>query len=188
MSDSHDALLIIDMQNDFVLPGAPACIRGAQATVSAIRRLLDRFRARNRPVFHIIRTYRADGSDIEWTRLAGFRKQPYLLPGTEGCAIVDELMPLPGEYQIIKQRFSAFMQTELDLMLRRLHVDEVVVCGTQYPVCIRATLMDALALGYRAVSVTDATSAQTPEVAAANITDLKNMGVLCCTVDELGGK
>lgn len=188
MSESHDALLIIDMQKDFVLPGAPVCIRGAQATVPAIRRLLERFRARNRPVFHVIRAYRADGSDIEWSRLAGFLEQPYLLAGTEGCAIVDELMPLSGEYQIIKPRYSAFMQTELDLMLRRLHVDEVVVCGTQYPVCIRATLMDALALGYRAVSVTDATSAQTPEVAASNIADLTNMGVLCRTVDELCGE
>jgi nicotinamidase-related amidase len=171
------------MQNDFVLPGAPACVAGAAATVPAIRRLLEDFRARAWPVFQVVREYRADGSDIELPRLPGFQRQPYLVPGTPGGEIVAELAPLPGEYRVVKNRFSAFMLTELDLMLCRLGVADVVICGTQYPNCIRASIFDAVALGYRVTNVTDATSAQTPEVAAANIRDIAHIGVQCVTLD-----
>ncbi len=174
------ALLIVDMQNDFVLPGAPACVAGAYATVPAIRRAIDRFHERRWPVFHVVREYRADGSDIERFRLDGFlRDAPYVVPGTPGCEVVAAIAPEPGDYRIVKPRFSGFMQTELDFMLRRLGVTEVVVCGTQYPNCIRATVFDAVALGYGVTGLTDGTSAQTPAIAEANILDMRNIGVAC---------
>ncbi|HNQ35126.1 MAG TPA: isochorismatase family cysteine hydrolase [bacterium] len=179
------ALVIIDMQNDFVLPGAPAGVAGAYATIPQIRKLLDFFRTRGWPVFHAVREYRADGSDIEITRLDEFLKgRRYVVPGTPGCEIVAELAPVEGEYRIVKNRFSAFMKTELDFMLRRLGVTRLAVCGTQYPNCIRATIFDAICYGYQVTSVTDATSAQTPEVAAANIRDLENVGVACLRLEE----
>jgi len=71
------------------------------------------------------------------------------------------------------------------LMLRRLAVTHLVMCGTQYPNCIRATIFDAVSLDYRVTLVTDATSAQTAEIAAANILDIANIGVTCVTTDEL---
>ncbi|MDD2335956.1 MAG: isochorismatase family protein, partial [Geobacteraceae bacterium] len=74
MSDRRFALIIIDMQNDFVLPGAPACVKGAFATIPRIRKLLDYFRTKGLPVFHIVREYRPDGSDIEITRRDRFLK------------------------------------------------------------------------------------------------------------------
>jgi nicotinamidase-related amidase len=179
------ALIIIDMQNDIVLPGAPACVKGAFATVPRIRKLLDFFRAKDLPVFHIVREYRPDGSDIEITRLDRFLKhQTYVIPGTKGCEIVDDLKPLPGEYRIVKQRFSAFMNTELDLILRRLGVTHLAVCGTQYPNCIRTTIYDAVSYGYHVINITDATSAQTTEIAAANILDIANIGVECVPLNE----
>jgi nicotinamidase-related amidase len=176
---------IIDMQNDIVLPGAPACVKGAFATIPRIRMLLDYFRARVLPVFHIVREYRPDGSDVEITRLESFLKnRRYVIPGTEGCNIVEELMPLPGEYRIVKQRFSAFMNTELDFILRRLGITHLAICGTQYPNCIRTTIYDAVAYGYHVSNITDATSAQSPEIAAANILDIMNIGVKCIPADE----
>ncbi len=185
MKDPKYALIIIDMQNDFVLPGAPVCVAGAYATVPCIKRLLDFFRTQRWPVFHVIREYRADGSDIELTRLDGFLNQkPYAVPGTEGCNIVAELTPVEGEYRIIKNRFSGFMNTELDFMLRRIGATHLVICGTQYPNCIRTTIFDALAYGYPVINITDATSAQTPQIAEANITDLRNIGVECVTLQE----
>ena len=59
------ALVIIDMQNDFVLPEAPLCVKGAQATVPTIQKLLDRARAEGWRVIHVIRQHRRDGSDVE---------------------------------------------------------------------------------------------------------------------------
>lgn len=180
------ALLIVDMQNDFVFPEAPAVIRGAAATVPQVRALLDWVRERGWPVFHVVREYRADGSDIEITRrdsfLAGAK---YVVPGTRGAEIVEPLKPAAGEYRIVKPRFSAFFGTELDLILRRLGVDALLVCGTQYPNCIRATAYDGISHGYRVTVITDATSAASEEVAVANIRDLRNVGIECRTLREV---
>jgi nicotinamidase-related amidase len=185
MSGSKITLIIIDMQNDFVLPGAPACVKGAIATIPHIRKVLDYFRTKGLPVFHIVREYRPDGSDIEFTRRDSFLKQKtYVVPGTKGCEIVESLKPLAGEYRIVKQRFSAFMNTELDLILRRLGVTHLAVCGTQYPNCIRTTIYDAVSYGYHVINITDATSAQTTEIAAANILDITNIGVECVPLNE----
>ena len=102
---------------------------------------------------------RADGSDIEITRREAFLAGPqYAVHGTPGAEIVDGLAPAPNEYRIVKPRFSAFFGTKLDLILRRLGVAEVVLCGTQYPNCIRATAFDAISLGYQTFIITDATS------------------------------
>ena len=182
---SKTALIIIDMQNDFALPDAPMGVAGAMAVLPNIRRVLEHFRAQGLPVFHVVREYRADGSDIEATRLDGFlAKKPYCVPGTPGCEIVAGLEPLPGEYRIVKNRFSAFMHTELDFMLRRLGVDTIAVVGIQYPNCIRTTVFDGVAHGYDVILVTDAAGAQTEDIARANILDIANIGVRCLTTDE----
>jgi nicotinamidase-related amidase len=173
-------LLIVDMQKDFVLPGSPLQVAGAPATIPNILRALTFFRKKQWPVFHVIRQHRSDGSDVEAIRKLRFLEGPkYALPGTAGCQIVDELTPKPGEYRIVKRRFSAFMNTELDFMLRQLEIRHLVVCGTQYPVCIRATVFDAIAYGYDVTLLTDATSAQTRDVAEANIRDIRDLGVNC---------
>jgi nicotinamidase-related amidase len=183
--DRKYALIIVDMQNDIVLPSAPACVAGAFSTIPRIRRLLDHFRAEGFPILYVVREYRPDGSDIEITRLESFLKnRRYVIPGTKGCEIVEELKPLPGEHRIVKQRFSAFMNTELDFILRRLGITHLVVCGTQYPNCIRTTIFDAVAYGYHVINITDATSAQSSAIAAANILDIRNIGVKCVTTDE----
>jgi nicotinamidase-related amidase len=178
-------LIIVDMQNDFVLPNAPAPIAGAFDTLPRLRKVLGIFRQNLWPVFHVVRHHRKDGSDVESVRLQNFlKKGGYAIPGTPGCEIVDPLKPLAGEYIIVKTRFSAFMNTELDFILRRKGVTHIVVCGTQYPTCIRMTVFDGISFGYNVTLLTDATSARTPEIAAANILDIKNIGVPCITVDE----
>ena len=180
------ALLIVDMQNDFVLPDSPYCVAGAMATVPTIARVLNRYRRQSLPVFHIVREYRADGSDIERFRYSGFiQGQTYAIPGTNGCDIVDELKPQAGEYRIVKRRFSAFMNTELDLILRRKGIAHVVITGTQYPNCIRATAYDAVALDYEVTVITDATSAASDDIAESNIRDMKNIGIRCVLSSEI---
>ncbi|MHB8422278.1 MAG: cysteine hydrolase family protein [Leptospirales bacterium] len=108
----------------------------------------------------------------------------YSISGTQGAGIVEELAPREGEVRIVKQRFSAFMQTELDLILRRLGVKHMVICGTQYPNCIRATAFDALSLDYEVTIVTSATSAQSQSIAEANIRDLQNVGIRCVSLED----
>jgi len=183
---SSIALVLIDMQNDFVQPGAIACVAGAAATLPTLRRLLAGARAKGWTVIHVTREHRADGSDVELFRREAFRNgQGICVAGTPGADIVPELAPLPGEYRLTKRRFSAFLFTEFDALLRRLSVSTLVLAGTQYPNCIRATAVDAMSRDYRVVVVTDACSAQTPEVASHNIFDLARMGVFCVEFDGL---
>jgi len=180
------ALIIVDMQNDFVLPNAPQCIKGAVSVIPNIQKVLHTFREKSLPVFHVYREYRADGSDIEKTRLDDFLNgEKYCVPRTKGCEIIDELFPREEEYRIVKNRFSGFMNTELDFILRRLEVESIVICGIQYPNCIRATVFDGVALGYDVTLITDATAAQTEKIAQANIVDIKNIGVECISTELL---
>ncbi len=180
------ALVIIDMQKDFVLPLAPACVAGALATVPTLRRLLEQARAEGWRVIHVAREHRADGSDVELFRRAAFAEgRGSCGAGSAGAEIIPELAPLPGELRLAKRRFSAFLFTELDALLRRLGVDTLVIGGTQYPNCVRGTAVDAMSRDYRVIVVSDACSAQTAQVAEANIADLRGMGIACVPLSGL---
>ncbi|NLV24535.1 MAG: cysteine hydrolase [Deltaproteobacteria bacterium] len=175
---SKTALLIIDMQNDFCLPGAPFEVFGAMKVSTKIKEVLDACRKHKLPIVHVFRFYRADGSDVELTRYGGFVKAgTSLVRGTKSAEILDDLKPIDGEYLVVKQRWSAFFQTELDLLLRRLGVDHVVVTGVQTPNCIRGTVWDANSLDYEVTVLTDGTGAKTDEVHQANLFDMKNIGI-----------
>jgi nicotinamidase-related amidase len=181
------ALLIIDMQNDFVQEDAPLRVAGARAVIPNVLRVLEAFRRRSLPVFHVVRVHRADGSDVEIIRKERFRTSPFAVEGTIGAAIIPDLIPAPGEYILKKVRMSAFLQTELDLILRSLGVDTVVIAGIQTPNCIRTTAFDAVAYNYVTFLVQDAVAAQTPEIHASNVQDMRNIGIGDLSSDELEG-
>lgn len=179
------ALLIIDMQNDFVLDGKPLQVTGSQSIIPQIKLVLDLFRLRGLPIFHVIRVHRPDGSDVEIMRQELFKKTPFAVEGTVGAGVIDELAPKSGEYLLSKIRMSAFIGTTLDLMLRTRGVDEIVVTGIQTPNCIRTTAFDALAYNYRVTLVVDASAAQTDEIHEQNVRDMHNIGVRIIRSDEL---
>lgn len=186
--EKHDvAILVIDMQNDFVKPGAVLCVDGALKTVPDINRLIDYGRTKNWKVVWIMRAHEGTGVDVDAPRIPLFTggKKGYCVPGTEGYELVDGLKPAAGDYIVQKYRNSAFFATQLDLMLRRMGVKTVVLAGTQYPNCVRGTANDAMSLDYETVVCTDACSAKTPQVAENNIFDMRNMGVKCITLDEI---
>ena len=185
MEKKEIALLIIDMQRDFVQPGSPLYVASAAATVPAIARLLaDCRRRRDAAIFHVVRSYEPDGCDVERCRRKVFLRAPCMVRGTAGAEIMPELAPLPGETVIVKPRFSAFFHTKLELCLRTLGVDHLLIAGTQYPNCIRGTVTDALSYDYRVTVVSDCCRAKTPEVAAANLTDMANLGACCLSLEE----
>lgn len=185
MKRVYFALLINDMQNDFVLSDGSDPVTGACETIPVIDKLLALARHEQLAVFHLVREYRSDGSDVEITRLPGFvQGHRYAVPGTYGCEIIQELTPLPGEYRIVRNRFSGFMQTELDFVLRRLGVEQLILCGTQYPNCVRSTAFDAICLDYKVTVITDATSGANQAVIDANIADMRNIGIVCETLEQ----
>jgi len=181
------ALLIIDMQNDFVLEGKPLRVAGAQAVIPKIQTVLTEFRKRSLPVFHVLRVHRADGSDVEINRKELFARAPFAVEGTKGAAVIDEIIPLKGEYVLTKTRMSAFIGTELDLILRTLGISTLFICGIQTPNCIRTTVFDGIAYNYPVVIIDDATGASSEEVHRANVRDMQNIGVRIMKTGEVPG-
>jgi len=183
----HAALLIIDMQNDFVLKDKPLRVAGASAVIPKIQSVLAEFRKRNLPVFHVVRVHRKDGSDVEIIRRDRFLQVPFAVEGSAGAAVIDELKPLDSEYLVKKIRMSAFIGTGLDLTLRSLGVTTLVVCGIQTPNCIRTTVFDGIAYNYPVVLVSDATGAASDEIHRANVFDMQNIGVQIANAADVSG-
>ncbi len=178
----HDktALLVIDMQKAFVEPGAAHCIAGAKATVPACAQVIQEARAAGAPVFWIRRQYRADGSDVEFTRKEAWRKGGgTMAPGSTGLnseELAEGLTAAPSDYQVLKPRWSGFFGTELDLLLRRLQIETVVLIGTTTPNCVRTTCYDAIALDYETIIIEKCCSSQTEEIQRANMEDMERIG------------
>lgn len=183
------ALIIIDMQNGFLNPQSAQCIRMAAQTVPACCRALHYARQIQMPVFFVKRRYRADGSDVELCRyqawMAGGKALAPEAPEEIGEDFPEELSPQPGDYIIYKPRWSAFFQTELDLILRRLDIRTVLLAGTTTPNCVRTTCYDALAMDYNVIVLEDCCSSQTTEIQRANMEDMMRVGAMLSDSGEL---
>lgn len=185
----NTALIVIDMQNGFLCPESPLFIAGAPATVEACARVIAACREKDIPVIFVTRRYRADGSDVERTRKAGWLAGGK--PLSEDCPPqLNADMPASfghgaRDYHIVKPRFSAFFSTNLDLLLRRLGVRRVILAGTTTPNCIRTTCYDALSLDYDVTVLRDCTSSVTEEIQQANLRDMQNIGAAVMDSTEL---
>ena len=157
---SAAVLLVIDMQNDFVAPGAPMEKADARAMVPTLKTAIQFCRGAGIRVVYTTHTHRRDGCDM------GLFNQLYqpigarnaLIDGTPGAAVYGDLEPEPSEIVIKKHRYSAFFGTDLDLILREWGIETVIVSGTTTEACCHATARDAMFLNYNVVFLSDATA------------------------------
>ncbi len=149
------AVIVIDMLNDFVR-GKLKCER-AERIIPNIKRLIDEARRRNLPIIYTKDSHIKNvDKELElWGEHA--------LKGTNGSEIIDELKPTDKDYVIEKRRYSAFFQTDLDLLLRELNVDTLILTGISTDVCVKHTAADAFFRGYKIVVVEDCVEAFTEE-------------------------
>ncbi|XP_031478467.1 probable inactive nicotinamidase At3g16190 isoform X2 [Nymphaea colorata] len=179
------ALLVVDMQNDFILPGGPMQVVGGAAVVPSVRKAVEIGRKRGALIIWVVREHDPFGRDVEVFRrhLYGDGKEKPVSKGSKGAELVEGLTIEEGDYKLVKTRFSAFFATHLDGLLKNAGITDLVVVGVQTPNCIRQTVFDAVALDYKSVTViVDATAAATPEIHNANIFDMKNIGVATPTL------
>jgi nicotinamidase-related amidase len=172
------AVLVIDMQNDLIKPEGKIAKTGLD--MSGMYRItprcgdfIERARAAGVPVVHVQTTTLPDGASDSpsWIRAKGsmVREADFCLEGTWGAEIAEECAPAPGEVVVTKHRSSAFRGTELDMILRSLGRETVVVIGEQTPGCVEATFRDAAYHDYYNVLVEDCVAAYDPEQHDASI-------------------
>lgn len=165
------ALLVIDMQNDFVSADGYHHRKGnscepMQAIIPNIRFLLDRLPKEVKRIY-IVTTREPDGSDYHW-RLHRIlpervRRSPEtpgdyrsVLRGTWGAEIVDLLKPKSEDPIFHKRRYSAFYQTDLEMCLRCWGIDTLIFTGVAAEICVETTLRDAFIRDFDVVVVSDA--------------------------------
>uniref|UniRef100_A0A5B7BML7 Putative isochorismatase hydrolase family protein n=1 Tax=Davidia involucrata TaxID=16924 RepID=A0A5B7BML7_DAVIN len=183
----NTALLVIDMQKDFILPDGLMRVDGGQAIVPKVVKAVEVARQRGILVIWVVREHDPLGRDVELFRrhlYSGGKAGP-TSKGSVGAELVDGLLMKEGDYKVVKMRFSAFFATHLHSFLQTSGINSLVVVGVQTPNCIRQTVFDAVALDYQSVSViVDATAAATPDIHVASIFDMKNVGVATPTLQE----
>ncbi|WP_068114318.1 cysteine hydrolase family protein [Tropicimonas marinistellae] len=178
------ALIVIDMQRDFVEPGGFGASLGNDvsrllAIVPTVARLIDGFRAARLPVLHTRECHRPDLSDCPPAkRLRGAPSLRIgddgpmgriLIAGEPGAEIVPELVPLPGETVIDKPGKGAFYATGLGDILAARGIRQLVFAGVTTEVCVQTTMREANDRGYDCLLATDATESYFPAFKAATV-------------------
>jgi nicotinamidase-related amidase len=143
------AVLVIDMQRDFIDEGAPIECPGGRDIIAPIQRLLNLARQKGLPVIYTQEAHRAEG--VDFGRELDGEEPVHCVEGTPGVEIIPNLTPRPRDFLIVKRRYSAFFATDLDLLLRGLEVDTLILTGVATDVCVRATAQDAQQLNYKVI-------------------------------------
>lgn len=174
------ALIIVDMQNDFVRAGAPLEVPDARATIAPIAKLANRFRENRRPVvfthflsrpkYNLLWLWSPQCYPDEKCCWKDHHRSYDDAPDPVDCTdIVAELAPAAGDYRIEKYGYGAFHGTGLDGLLRHLDVKSIVLTGTVTQICVEETGREAFHYGYRTTMVSDAVSSFAPDLHAATL-------------------
>ena len=189
------ALIVVDMQNDFVRVGAPLEVPDARETIEQHRKLLDWFRSRGRPVV-FTRFVAGPTRTLLWNwspQIAppvcccwpGFQRAYGDIDGERDCvAIIDELAPRPGESEVDKYGYNGFHRTRLTDLLVAHSVDTVLITGTVTQICVEDTARGAFHEGFQAAVVSDAVSSYAPDLHRASLRTLSMKYGRVLTADE----
>ena len=163
------ALLVIDMQDFFLDPDSPTFTCGGQAIIPALKRLITAFREVQRPVIFTRHVHHPDHLD---SGIMGWWWEGMCIEGTPESEIHHELAPLPNEKTILKHRYSAFYNTDLETVLRCLNVEDVVITGIMTNLCCESTARDAYFRDYRIFFLADGTGSINEEMHLASLMNL----------------
>jgi len=187
----HTALILIDMQRDFILPGGFGESLGNDVgrladTVQVARRLLDWCRGLGIQVIHTKEAHAADLSDCPPAKRN--RGAPalrigdpgpmgrILIDGEAGSDFVPDLAPLPNETVIVKPGKGAFYATALGDILREAGITHLLLAGVTTEVCVQTTMREANDRGYECLLVEDATESYFPEFKAITLAMIRAQG------------
>jgi len=194
----RSALLVIDMQNDFVRAGAIMEVPDAKHQLGRIKNLIDSCRKLDVPVLYTVHQTDPQFNPLEIASFPRLRNGGMRL-GTDGIEVVSELAPRADEYVLRKRRYSAFYQTDLEIVLRNLKreqtacsgadgstsgndgnetlpVDTLIICGTVTNICCESTARDAYFRDYKVVFGSDVCSAMDTAAHEASLANMELFG------------
>jgi biuret amidohydrolase len=188
---ARTALIVIDMQRDFIEPGGFGAALGNDVSllkkiVPTVGRLIDACRIAGLPIIHTRECHKPDLSDLPKAKQA--RGKPsmrigdpgpmgrILVRGEPGHDIIPELYPLPGEPVVDKPGKGAFFATDLDAMLKNRGVAQLIVCGVTTEVCVNTTVREANDRGYDCLVVADCVGSYFPEFQEMGLRMIKAQG------------
>ena len=202
MPEDGTALVVIDMQRDFVEQGGFGAALGNDvsrltAIVPVVGELLELFRARRWPVVHTREAHRPDLSDCPPSKIARGNASPrigepgpmgrLLVSGEPGNQIVADLAPLPGEMVVDKPGKGMFWATGLHEKLQAAGITHLVFAGVTTEVCVQTSMREANDRGYECLLVTDATESYFPQFKASTIRMITAQGGIIGWAAPLSG-
>jgi nicotinamidase/pyrazinamidase len=146
-----EALMIIDMLNDFVLEGAPLQVPHIQQVIPAIKREIASARKDGKPIIYLCDSH--DSDDKEFSR---FGWPAHAVAGTKGSKVVKDLAPKKDDIVIKKKTYLAFYKTDLESTLKKLGVDSLILTGCVTHICILFTAVEAVPRGFSITVPADA--------------------------------
>ncbi len=167
---AKEALLIIDMLNDFVIEGAPLEVPEARKIIPAIKKEIERAEAKGSPVIYICDAH--DSDDKEFNK---FGWPVHAVDGTKGAEVVDDLKPEKDDIVIKKTTYSGFFNTKLEDTLKNVGIDSVRLTGCVTHICILFTASDAVLRDYKVAVVEDGVAGLAREDHGAAIRIMKNV-------------
>lgn len=185
------ALLVVDVQNDFCSPKGASSERGeglamVQAMVPRLLRFIDWARAAGIPIVYIRTTHSEWTDSPSWIyRKSQQKALTSCREGTWGAEFYEGIHPLPTERVVIKHRYSAFIRTDLDTVLRARGVESVLVTGVATNVCVETTARDAYMLDYYVTLVADCSAAYDRSLHEGTCENINRNFGLVATSDEI---
>jgi nicotinamidase-related amidase len=181
---ANPALVVVDMQNDFVRVGAPLEVPEARETIPVHQDLIAFCRQRAIPIVYT-KFVAGPGRTLiwEWSPMLappirccwpGHRRSYDDVGKTLDCAdIIEELCPQPGDSIVEKFGYGAFHNTALDDILKAHAVESLLITGTVTHICVEETAREAFKRGYRTTIVSDAVSSYLPDLHAATLKNFR---------------
>jgi len=155
LDPARAAVIVVDMINEFCKPGGKMVLPGYERLVPPQLAVIEAAREAKAPVIWVRDSHRRNmRRDREWVK-----RTPHGVEGTWATEIIEDLGARGDEIHVIKHRYSSFFQTDLDVTLKDMLIDQLIVFGVVTNICVRSTVHDAFFNGYEVVVPRDCCAA-----------------------------
>jgi nicotinamidase-related amidase len=182
LNRSKSALLVVDMQRFFLDQASPSFTCGGLAILPNLKKLIQAFRASNLPVIYTRHVHHPGLLDAG---IMGWWWEGMCKEGSPESEVHPEIAPQSGEKEVLKHRYSAFYNTDLETILRCMKVEDLVITGIMTNMCCESTARDAYYRDYRVFFLADGTGSINEDMHLASLLNLAFGFAWVTTVDDI---